>query len=780
MKKVIALLLVAVVTICVYGRGTVSKIGEPVSAVSEIVDGGKYMLHNTGRDRWVNEDGYAALKFSGKPVEGPDRSNDFVFTFRRDDNGYFTVETRRGRYIPEVDENTPLTVGSAARAGHFNITPSGVGKFTIVNTVDTRYGFDGTESNFIGWNAAEGLNCKYEIIPVEFSEGHYPLDVYTEPSGSEPQDMAAWLQLDDEVYFTWASRDVQYARNEVPAVRLASDTTFNAWKGERLGVQAIVFARKGMDGLSVSIGAWRDADSREVVSFGNAAWTRYVITDENVSCGDHQALPIRTVPDVIDLEGTVAGIEDYGVRPIWCAIEVPSDIPAGKYTADLHLCKDMEVIGTLTLNVNVIERTMPAVESWAFHLDFWQQPYAVSRYYDVERWSNDHFDALRPYMKALGRAGQKVVTAILFHEPWGRQSYDKFDPMVETTLKADGNWAFDYTIFDRWVEFMDGCGINTQINCYSMVPWDMKFRYLDEATDTYRYLSTQTSTEEYSKLWTAFLTDFASHLKEKGWFEKTAIGMDERGLGAMRDAIAIVNRAAPGLKISLAGNYHSEISADLYDYSIAYSQKFPADELTRRREAGQKSTSYVCCADPGANIFTNKPLSDAAYLPVQAVAAGLDGILHWSWINWPENPLIDSRLQLPDVEGYTFAPGDTYSYYPGPRSSVRFERLIEGIQQTEKIRVLREQWEADGNTEKLNELNKKLAPFVSGKTDAVNSSAKMVTELEDFLNGVSDGEQSALNEPVTVEATWSGDTLMLGCEATVSVYALNGALLHNA
>lgn len=734
MKKTIALLLATLGTISVSGRGTVSKIGEPVGAVSEIIDGGIYMLRNADLDRWVNEDGYAALKLSGKPAEGTDRSNDFVFTLRSDGKGYFTVETRRRRYIPEVDESTPLTVGGADRAGHFRITPSDAGKFTIVNTMDTRYGFDGTASNFVGGDVSEELNCRYEIIPVEFSEGHYPLGAYTEPSGSAPQDMTAWLELDDKVYLTWASKDVQYARNEVPDVSLVSDTTVSAWKGEHIGVQALAFARKGMEGLSVSMGPWRDADFKDVASFGNAAWTRFVITDDNLSCGDHQALSVWTVPDVIDFAGTAADLEDYSVRPIWCTLEVPSDIPAGKYTAELYLSEDKAVIDTLTLNVNVLERTMPAVKSWAFHLDFWQQPYSVSRYHDVERWSDEHFDAMRPYMEALGRAGQKVVTAILFHEPWGRQSYDKFDPMVEATLKSDGSWTFDYTIFDRWVEFMDGCGINAQINCYSMVPWDMKFRYMDEATDTYRYITTQTGSEEYSQLWTAFLADFASHLKEKGWFEKTAIGMDERGLDAMQDAMAIVEKAAPGLKISLAGNYHPEISGGLYDYSVAYSGKFPEEELTRRRNAGQKSTSYVCCADPGVNIFTNKPLSDAAYLPVQAIAAGLDGILHWSWLNWPENPLIDSRLQLPETEKYTFAPGDTYSYYPGPRSSVRFERLVEGIQQTEKIRVLREQWEAEGNTANLEELSKKLAPFVSGKTDATNSSAKMVTELEDFLN----------------------------------------------
>ena len=152
----------------------------------------------------------------------------------------------------------------------------------------------------------------------------------------------------------------------------------------------------------------------------------------------------------------------------------------------------------------------------------------VSRYEGVKNWSTAHFEALRPYMKMLARAGQKVATAILFYEPWGEQSNDKFEPMVETTLREDSTWAFDYTIFDQWITFLDSCGIKKQINCFSMVPWDMTFRYVDAKTGQYAYLKTTTRSADYQRLWTAFLKDFAAHLRQKGWFEKTCIAMDER------------------------------------------------------------------------------------------------------------------------------------------------------------------------------------------------------------------------------------------------------------
>nr|MCU0386946.1 DUF4091 domain-containing protein [Flavihumibacter sp.] len=48
--------------------------------------------------------------------------------------------------------------------------------------------------------------------------------------------------------------------------------------------------------------------------------------------------------------------------------------------------------------------------------------------------------------------------------------------------------------------------------------------------------------------------------------------------------------------------------------------------------------------------------------------------------------------------------GDTYQVYPGPSSSIRFEKLVEGIQDFEKIRILREEWSTTNQQDKLIQL----------------------------------------------------------------------------
>ncbi|MDE6261799.1 MAG: DUF4091 domain-containing protein, partial [Muribaculaceae bacterium] len=174
--------------------------------------------------------------------------------------------------------------------------------------------------------------------------------------------------------------------------------------------------------------------------------------------------------------------------------------------------------------------------------------------------------------------------------------------------------------------------------------------------------------------------------------------MDERSMADMKNAIEIIDEAAPGMKISLAGNYHPEIADRLYALTITQGDQFPPGEVARRRARGQISSLYTCCSSPEPNIFSNSAPADAAWLPLHCTITGHDGYLHWSWSNWTDDPLHDSRFKL-------FAPGDTYFIYPDAKSSVRFERLIEGIQLSEKVRLLRLEFIADNNAEALAELN---------------------------------------------------------------------------
>ena len=528
---------------------------------------------------------------------------------------------------------------------------------------------------------------------------------------------------------SWVSTDIHLSAAAPAPAHPTADTLLVAWRGERASMQALLHAPAATGSLQLRLELVGAKKGQAALPQAEAHFLERVLTDNFQYCGYHpNHLTPYTVPDRIATVPALA-LAEGETRGVWCTVEVPREAPAGSYRLLLSVVDSLtqRTVAKLNLRLSVLDRTLPAPADQAFHVDFWQQPYAVARHHGVPRWSDAHFEALKPYLRLLARSGQKVISTILFYEPWGDQSYDKFDPMVRTTRKADGTWSYDYSVFDRYVELCMECGISKQISCYSMVPWDMSFRYSDEAQGREVDLKTTTSSAEYKELWTAFLRAFAAHLKEKGWFDKTCIAMDERGLPNMLDAYRVAQEAVPGMRMALAGNYHAELVDKLQDYCIAFGQDFTAEELARRQAAGRVSTTYTCCSNTHPNLFSNSLPAEAALLPVYCIANGFEGYLHWSWMNWDDKSLTDSRYRL-------FAPGDTYVVYPGPQSSVRYERFIEGVALAEKVRLLRESYREQGNADALERLERVVRLFETETYPEGHTAATLVDALRREVN----------------------------------------------
>lgn len=561
----------------------------------------------------------------------------------------------------------------------------------------------------------------------------YPLGDYQELTDTKPHDSdAVWDKLSVPTQLSWGTTDIRYKKLDIPAVTKTSRWQGKAWKGERVNAQAVLWTKDALEDVTITASDLKNGSSVIPSSLITTNFVRYVMTDElnkdgKGGCGHREnkaEWDSSMVADVLDIV-KIQDVQARSTQPLWMNVWVPSDARPGKYKGTLTVAaKNMQPM-QLQMEIEVANRTLPAPKDWQYHLDLWQNPFAVARYYQVPLWSKEHFDAMKPVMKLLADAGQKIVTTTIMHKPWAGQTEDHFDSMVFRMKKLDGSWDFDYTVFDKWVEFMmNEVGIDKQINCYTMIPWALSFDYFDQATNRVQFVNAKPGDVEYTNYWLPFLKDFSRHLREKGWFDKTTIAMDERPMEAMREAIKVIKQADSDFKISLAGNYHPEIEADLYDYCIAYGQNFPADVKARREKEGKISTYYTCCSEAFPNTFTFSAPAEATWTAIHAVAGNYDGYLRWAVNSWTADPLRDSRFR-------TWAAGDCYSIYPGPRSSIRFERLVEGLQDCEKIRILRQ--ELTGS--KLEKLNKTIAKFSpEGMAETQQSATEMVNELTKVLN----------------------------------------------
>lgn len=518
----------------------------------------------------------------------------------------------------------------------------------------------------------------------------------------------------------WGKSDVRYAWHSVPDRKALKTTeSLTAWRGERVSAQAVIYTKSATDDLTpltLHLSTFRNGRHALPAEAVQAAFVRYVKTDawstpegHGAGCGyrtDHTLYDSAMVADIIDPHVGSIAMDAMSVRSVWVNCQVPADAVAGTYSGTLQIKAGKRMVARLPLCIEVVDRTLPAPQEWKFHLDLWQNPFAEARYYGTPLWSDAHLSAMRPSMEMLAAAGQKVITASIMHKPWNGQTEDHFDSMVTWTKRLDGSWEFGFDVFDRWIEFMMSCGIKEQINCFSMIPWALSFPYYDVATNRMQVLRAAPGDEAYEDMWVAMLKAFSQHLREKGWFSMTTIAMDERPMHAMQKAMAVIRKADPEFKVSLAGNWHPEIEADLYDYCIALDQAelLPQEVFARRCSEGKKTTVYTCCSTHKPNTFTFSLPAEGAWYGFYVAGTAYDGYLRWAYNSWVKNPLHDTRFRQ-------WPAGDTSMVYPYGRSSVRFEKLVEGIQAYEKVRILREEFVATGDTEKLIELETLLKKF---------------------------------------------------------------------
>lgn len=509
----------------------------------------------------------------------------------------------------------------------------------------------------------------------------------------------------------------------------------SAWRGEKVFAQAVISSDTELEDVTLSVSDLSNGKSG--IKSGNISvqFVSFVVSDlldttKYGQCGQRQDKSEWgevLVADVLDLKESM-NIPAGRKQPVWMTVNVPSNAKPGKYRGKLTVSSSNAKSRSLPVELIVSDHILPPDSDWTFHLNLWQNPYSVARYENVPLWSDAHFEAMRPVMKMLADAGQKSVTTTIMNRPWNGQTEDAFGSMVTKIRRIDGTWLYDYTIFDRWVEFMFSLGIDKQINCYSMIPWALEFDYYDQATSSNTTIQATPGSQEYNEYWGSFIADFARHLKSKGWFEKTMIAMDERPMESMQAVLSLIRNIEPGFKISLAGNYHEPINYEIADFSEGFAPKkeFPESAKAKRKELGLTTTIYTCCAEAHPNMFVISDPDEAAWLGWFAQAENYDGYLRWAYNSWTLDPLTDTRFR-------TWPAGDCFVVYPGGRGSVRFSKLTEGIQDFEKVRILRAQWQKEGNEAKLAQLTEVLKPFTSDKI-LEEGPAKALAAAKSFLD----------------------------------------------
>ncbi len=553
---------------------------------------------------------------------------------------------------------------------------------------------------------------------------------YSELPDPTSDTLSDWSGVPEGLHASFVSIDKRYPKSLKPEISLRADQKVQGWKGETVSAQLLLWTVDSLSSVKVTFSDFQGEESELPADIAEARFVRYVMTDEFAGgCGVRK-------PEDFDSSLSADALDniscmDLGakkVRPVWLTVRIPDDAHEGKYHTTVTVSGNDAEAQKLELQLEVINQVLPPASEWKFHLDLWQHPSAVARMENVKLWSDEHFEAMKPVMKLLADAGQKVITATLNKDPWNVQTYDPYADMIIWTKGKKGDWSYDYTVFDRWVEFMMALGVKDEINCYSIIPWNNELHYKDAATGKFVDVKADPGTPVFDSMWRPFLKDFSMHLKEKGWLKITNIAMDERDPKSLDIAFKIIKKVAPGLGVAFADNhktYKKYPNSD--DISISVIHPFDKADLIDRRKRGLITTFYIYCGNSFPNTLTFSDPAEAAYLGWYTLASGFDGFLRWSFNSWVKGPLKDSRFR-------TWPAGDTYMVYPGGRSSIRYERMLEGIQDYVKARIVREKLKEEGKTQALKDFNEAIEKLNNVQKHAswnedLNQAKKMLNDL---------------------------------------------------
>jgi tRNA U38,U39,U40 pseudouridine synthase TruA len=502
-----------------------------------------------------------------------------------------------------------------------------------------------------------------------------------------PLDPAAWQNQKHGLNVAFGSTDEAFLRAEVPDLKNETQSLeITGWKGERLNAMILIWSPDTINQVRFIVNDLNDSKGN-VLSKNNIRlnMVRYVLSNypydaSDVSCGEGPVDKAYLMPDRLesfdrfDLPGRT-------VRPVWLSIDIPSTAAPGIYNGTIEV-KSEKGNAILNLRIKVQNQSLPKPHDWSFRLDLWQNPWVIAEYYKVKPWGDEHKALLKKHLKLYADAGGKYITTYAVNSPWADNSYMLEGAMIEWIKRKNGSWKFDYSIFDLYVQLALETGIDKAITIYTPLPWGERFRYINEATGNYVTGQWLPTSDTFKTNWNIFLTDLKTHLEKKGWFNKTYIGVNENAMEQTLSAIRVVKEHSKKWKITYAGDWHPELDSLLDDYSCVYGKEPNTNDINKRYSKGKTSTYYICCTPSKPNTFVFSPPIEGRWLGWYAFAYGYDGLLRWAYDAWVADPVRDAR--------HVYWPaGDAYMVYPGANSSIRFEKMREGIVDFEKLKILK-------------------------------------------------------------------------------------------
>jgi hypothetical protein len=357
-------------------------------------------------------------------------------------------------------------------------------------------------------------------------------------------------------------------------------------------------------------------------------------------------------------------------------------------------------------------------------------------------WSERHWEIVESFVRTARHGGINLLLTPVFTPPLDTAiGGERRTTQLVGVEKRGAEYAFDFSLLDRWIEMCDRCGIRYFEISHLFTQWGATHapKIMATVDGEYKKLfgwETDATGEEYTCFLRTFLQAFLSHMKARGDDRRCFFHIsDEPNLTQLADY-----RAAKAVVADLLEGYPIMDALSSYEFYETGAVEHPIPSSNHIEPFLANGVpdlwTYYCVgqAIDVSNRFIAMPAWRTRCIGMQLYKYNIKGFLQWGYNFYnnrhsgdPVNPYCDASA------GHSFPAGDAYSVYPAAdgtaMESTRFVVFHEALQDLRAMKLCERYY---GHDAVVAELERVFGGEITFKT--CTYSAEMTLRIRETVN----------------------------------------------
>ena len=358
---------------------------------------------------------------------------------------------------------------------------------------------------------------------------------------------------------------------------------------------------------------------------------------------------------------------------LWVDIDIPEDATEiGENELKIEMINEAgEVKTENTLIVDVVNAVLPEQEliltQW-FHCD------SLAHYYDVEVWSEKHWQIVENFARSAHKNGINLLLTPTFTPPLDTKvGGERLTTQLVGVEVNNGKYSFNFDLLDRWVDMCDRIGIKYLEIAHLFTQWGAKHAPKIMATVDGEYKKifgweTDATSPEYVGFLRTFIPAFLEHMKKNGNDKRCFFHISDE---PQMDHLESYRAAKNSIEDLLKGYVIMDALSD-YDFWKLGVVDLPIpcnDHIKPFIENKVPNLwTYYCCGQRVnvSNRLIAMPSWRNRSIGMQMYKYDIVGFLQWGFNFYNNQFSVDEIEPYTDLSGEHWVPaGDTFSVYPG-------------------------------------------------------------------------------------------------------------------